>query len=93
MTPIELSVKVSRADFKFEIPRFWSSPDLVPAITIIAHVINLPCHSDLDQVLDRFGEEAVLSVLDLMKERGEVKQRMEDYCLDHIKNRHPSLKE
>lgn len=70
--PLDLSELVSRQEFNFRLARFWSSPDRVPGLTIIAHVLCTPDSSDIDQIIDYFGLEAVSHVLNLLDEREEI---------------------
>lgn len=72
---MDLSDLVSRSNFQFRQARFWSSPDRVPGITIIAHVLCSPAREDVYQVVAFFGVDAVRDVMAELEARGEISER------------------
>lgn len=71
----ELLEPVSRSKFHFRLARFWSSPDLIPGVTIIAHVLKNPAKEDVLQVIDFFGVDSVNEVMQILQGRQEISDR------------------
>ncbi|MET0104838.1 MAG: hypothetical protein ABW072_06800 [Sedimenticola sp.] len=52
--------------------RFWSSPDQLPAVRIIARVLADPVEKDLEILKEHFGMEAIIETWERLLARHEV---------------------
>lgn len=81
---MDLSNPVSRSNFNFRLARFWSSPEFVPGITIIAHVLKNPAKEDIYQVVDFFGMASIRRVMSLLESRNEISDRARKRSEEYI---------
>lgn len=85
---MDLSSPVSRKNFDFRLARFWSSPELVPGVTIIANVLTNPAEEDVHQVIEYFGLASVRRVMSMLKTRDEISKVAETLSEKYMQSYH-----
>lgn len=79
---IERAFPPSRRRPSFDVPRFWSNPDLQDPTRITALVLERPTIEDLARTVVAYGGRHVLEVLLSLRDEGEFTQYQYESALD-----------
>lgn len=62
-------------EFQFEIPRFWTSPPMLPRRAVVQAVLKRPFSEDIFKLCACFGSDFVKDALEQLKNENDISEK------------------